>query len=366
MSRGLTRRWGGGIPSSTQGTRVHINLLVFVATAVSIAGLGGFLAPPAAADSCAPPTAVAPDPLPDAIQSSPYDQQLEVSGGIASGYSFATSGTLPAGLTLSTSGLLSGTPTAKPGRYTVTVDVTPVGCASSASIGTFTLQFSLGPSAATVNEAATLPAGASAATATSTPGSPSLHGRIACSGYSGCNTTCATFACDGLGNPMTRWYESSTGDSRCSAAGNNPVKVYNSNTSAYIGVYIDNEVDSSPGVTTNRQALVNCEGNLGTQIILVGLYPAETNVELSTPQGQLTGDMLEWYPFCNHQVYYQNEYPPAWDHFSGIGYITQLDFVPPGCSSGATSTQASDEWNYAWGQVKYQWTTPYLDLIGQY
>jgi len=72
-----------------------------------------------------PAIVVGPATLPVATVGDPYSQQLTVSGGSGTGYSFTTSSTLPTGLTLTTGGLLSGTPTSDANSpFTVLVTVT--------------------------------------------------------------------------------------------------------------------------------------------------------------------------------------------------------------------------------------------------
>lgn len=57
------------------------------------------------------PPSISTASLPDAVQNSPYSQQLAVSGGSGAGSWTVSAGTLPTGLSLSSSGLLAGTPT---------------------------------------------------------------------------------------------------------------------------------------------------------------------------------------------------------------------------------------------------------------
>ncbi len=69
-----------------------------------------------------PTISLTPATLPNAQQYASYSAVLMDGTGGSSPYTFAIqSGALPAGMSLSTSGLLSGTPTATPGDYTVVV-----------------------------------------------------------------------------------------------------------------------------------------------------------------------------------------------------------------------------------------------------
>lgn len=188
------------------------------------------------------------------------------------------------------------------------------------------------------------------------PPGVALQGQVFCT-TAGCNTQCSGSSCDAAGRPITPWYLGATGDSGCVAAGNDPAYVYNSDTNARIGVYIDNEVDSL-GSFTNRQALVNCaDQESPAQLILVGEYPAETNGNVqpavSTGQGDTVGNMLEWYPYCNGRNYYKRKQldPPPLGSMKPNGYVSQGVFVPPGCRSGATTAEQSSLWNFEWGQV---------------
>jgi hypothetical protein len=188
------------------------------------------------------------------------------------------------------------------------------------------------------------------------PPGVALQGRVFCTTI-GCNTQCSQFACDTAGRPITPFYFDGSRDSSCVAAGNDPLAVYNSDTNARIGVYIDNEVDSL-GSFTNRQALVNCaDQESPQQLILVGEYPAEANGSVqptvSNGQGDTVGNMLEWYPYCNGHDYYKHKQqdPPALGSMEPNGYVSQGVFVPPGCRSGATAAEQSSLWSFEWGQV---------------
>jgi hypothetical protein len=191
--------------------------------------------------------------------------------------------------------------------------------------------------------------------ATPPPGTP-FQGQVYCA-TSGCNTLCSQSACDSSGRAMTPFYIDGTRDPNCTANFNAPAYVYNSNSNARIGVYIDNEVDSV-GSFTNRQALVNCaDQEPAQQLILVTEYPAETNGNvqptITSGQGDTVGNMLEWYPYCNGHNYYkhQQQYPPALGSMGPNGYMAQGPFVPPGCRSGATTIEQSNLWNLEWGYV---------------
>ena len=188
------------------------------------------------------------------------------------------------------------------------------------------------------------------------PPGPPIQGQVFCS-TAGCNTQCSQFACDGAGRPITPFYIDGSPDPGCTAAGNVPSYVYNSDTNLRIGVYIDNEVDSL-GSFTNRQALVNCADEVSPQqLILVGEYPAETNGNVqptvASGQGDTVGNMLEWYPYCNGRDYYKRKLqnPPALGAMGPNGYVSQGVFVPPGCRSGATTAEQSSLRGFEWGQV---------------
>jgi len=70
------------------------------------------------------PTLTLATPNATAIQSTPFSQTLSTSGGVAPHTYALETGTLPAGITLSSSGVVSGTTTATPGLYPVTIRVT--------------------------------------------------------------------------------------------------------------------------------------------------------------------------------------------------------------------------------------------------
>jgi hypothetical protein len=188
------------------------------------------------------------------------------------------------------------------------------------------------------------------------PAGTPFQGQVYCTTL-GCNTQCSQFACDSSGRALTPFYVDGTRDPNCAANFNNPAYVYNSDSNAPIGVYIDNEVDSQ-GSFANRQALVNCtDQESPQQLILVTEYPAETNGNVqptvTNGQGDTVGNMLEWYPYCNGHVYYKHkqQYPAPLSSIGPNGYMSQGAFVPPGCRSGATATEQSNLWNVEWGYV---------------
>jgi len=204
---------------------------------------------------------------------------------------------------------------------------------------------------------------ASPALATPPPGTP-FQGQVTCA-TSGCNSqTLTPFYIDGVRDP------------KCVANSNSPAVVYNSETNAPIGVYIDNEVDPL-GSFTNRQALVNCADMESRQLILVAEYPAETNADVQPTvtvggYGDTVGNMLEWYPYCNGRNYYKHSQlnPPPLGSMGPNGYMAQGAFIPPGCRSGATVTEQTSLWNVEWGYVNGSTftdpgaTTTIGDLIG--
>lgn len=198
-------------------------------------------------------------------------------------------------------------------------------------------------------------AGLSLATAAPAASAIPFQGQVYCA-TTGCNTTCAQFACDGSGRPLTSFYVNGARDPNCTSNANSPALVYNSNGNGVIGRYIDNEVDSL-GSYTNRQALVNCADQEAAQLILVAEYPAETSgdVQPTTTTGpkDTVGNMLEWYPYCNGRDYYKGKEksPPPLGSSGPNGYIAQGVFVPPGCKSGATTAEQSSLWNLEWGYV---------------
>jgi len=83
-----------------------------------------------------------------AIQSAPFSQTLTTSGGVPPHTYALETGTLPAGITLSSSGVVSGTTTAAPGNYPVTIRVTDssTGPGSYFEVENYTLTVSPPPS----------------------------------------------------------------------------------------------------------------------------------------------------------------------------------------------------------------------------
>jgi hypothetical protein len=206
---------------------------------------------------------------------------------------------------------------------------------------------------------------------------PTLGGRIACSGYAGCNTSTSTFGGDAIGHPMTQWTE--TGQNMGSGCnyGNFPVWMTNNAGGAHMGVYIDDSVDGNRSYT-NREALISCAWNTGQQVIIVGMGMDETGQVLDQPNGEQAGQILDWYPYCNGNVISgATANPPSLGSISSLGYVIQQNYVRPGCSSGATGPEHTNMWNYAWGQVNstYDYTinslgrqiwSPWGDLLANY
>jgi len=94
------------------------------------------------------PTLTLSTPSGTAIQSAAFSQALSTSGGVAP-YTYALeTGTLPAGITLSGAGVVSGTTTAAPGNYPVTLRVTDssTGPGSYFEVENYTLTVSPPPS----------------------------------------------------------------------------------------------------------------------------------------------------------------------------------------------------------------------------
>lgn len=67
-----------------------------------------------------PPVVIAPETLPSGVIGAAYSQQLTAAGGTGTGFQFATSGQLPAGLALAADGMITGTPTVGGSTFTVT------------------------------------------------------------------------------------------------------------------------------------------------------------------------------------------------------------------------------------------------------
>lgn len=68
-----------------------------------------------------PPIVISPDVLPGGVIGAAYSQQLTASGGTGTGFQFATSGPLPAGLAMTADGMIAGTPTVGGSTFAVTV-----------------------------------------------------------------------------------------------------------------------------------------------------------------------------------------------------------------------------------------------------
>lgn len=101
----------------------------------------------------APTITIAPGNLSDATVSVPYSQSLSATGG-AGNYTYASTGTLPAGVTLSTNGQIAGTPTAA-GTANFTVTVTDgLGFTGNQSYSIITKE----PPPVAVNDSASTPA----------------------------------------------------------------------------------------------------------------------------------------------------------------------------------------------------------------
>ena len=83
-----------------------------------------------------------------AIQSAPYSQTLAVTGGVAPHSCLLETGAFPAGITISSGCVISGTTTAAPGNYPVTIRVTDssTGVGSHFELESFTLTVSPPPS----------------------------------------------------------------------------------------------------------------------------------------------------------------------------------------------------------------------------
>jgi len=362
------------------------------------AGLGLSLTPAGAL--AASSTSIPKLSVPAATQASAYTQQLAVPGGAADEYSFTAVDPLPPGLAISAGGVLSGTPTAKPGPYTIEVELVPL---SNADVSQTTpmyidVELTIQPSLAIQQETNDIPAPVPWSPATAdlpakatgsqtsavvpldvAGGNPTLGGRIACSGSPGCNTSGSTFGTDSGGNAMTQWtqvYDGSAEATSCSVKGYTADYIENTANGAQMGAYVDDSADSGPGVYTNRQTLVNCLAAQGVQVILVGLYPSETGTSFETSNGVIAGSMLEWYPYCwvngtnepaGYTGYPQYD-PPSWGQIAALGYIVQQNYYDEsdGCTAGPTTAQHNTEWNYAWGQIDDAAFGPYNDLLASF
>jgi len=281
--------------------------------------------------------------LPPAVAGESYTQQIGFeSFDPATEMMTATSG-LPAGMSLSPTGVLSAEVSPAAGTYTIQASVSPAPAAASTGVIDIALTVAAPGSAIAETTQGRSPAAAPAITPLV---APSLGGRIACAGYPGCNTSTSTFGADAIGHPMTQWSETgSNWNGACNYA-NFPVTITNNANGQYMGVYIDNEVDS-PGSFSERSALVSCAWQYGAEVILVGMYPSEQHNVIDMPNGEPAGTMLEWYPYCNGTATYSAN-PPHPGNMGSEGYVVQQYYVPPGCSSGATGTEHQSEWNAAW------------------
>lgn len=173
---------------------------------------------------------------------------------------------------------------------------------------------------------------------------------------------------------MTEWTDSYEDqvkfDKACQSPNEvNPTYIYNPATGALIGVYIDNEADSVPGVYAGRQDLVNCAYDQGVRIILVGLYPNESQAVINDPSGKPVGTMLEWFPYCGTQQLY-NPLPPPRPATTALGYIVQYQYngYSSGCADPAAPTAQENQQllDYAWWQVDDLRGPPYGDLVANY
>lgn len=284
----------------------------------------------------------------------------------------ATSG-LPAGVTLSPTGVLSAAVSPAAGSYTIQADISPAPAAASNGVIDIALTVvPAGSATAKMVQGTASPAAPSLAPLIA----PTLGGRIACSGYSGCNTSTSTFGGDAIGHPMTQWTETGQNFNGSCNYSNFPVWMTNNSGGADMGVFIDDSIDANHSFT-NREALIACAYNLGQQVIVVGMGSDETGQVLDMPNGEQAGQELIWYPYCNGQPTTGTGGMPTLSQMSSLGYTVQQNYVPGGCNSGATAAEHQTEWNAAWNQVNgtYDYTinslgrqiwSPWGDLLASY
>jgi hypothetical protein len=314
--------------------------------------------------------------VPPAIAGQSYRQQIGFeSFDPAQEMMTATDG-LPAGISLSPTGVLSAAVTPAPGSYTVQASITPAPAADPSGVIDIALTVVAPGSSIAEMEQGTAPAVSSPFV---TPlVAPTLGGRIACSGYAGCNATSTPpLGDDNRGHPMTQWTETSQNMGSGCNYSNFPVWITNNANGQDMGVFIEGDIDGDHSFT-HREALIACAYNAGWQVVLVGMHTDETGQVLDMPNGEQAGQILYFYPYCNGLPA-----PPSTgglyslSQMSSLGFVTQQNYVPPGCSSGASSQNHTDEWNAAWNELQgaYDYTinslgrqiwSPWGDLLASY
>jgi hypothetical protein len=291
--------------------------------------------------------------LPPAVAGQPYTQQVGFDGFNPTVEMLTAISGLPAGVSLAPNGIVSATPGTATGSYTITASIAPAPAAASTSI--IDIELAVAPPGSSLADMVQgTPAPAVAELVTPLTSIPE-GGRIACPGYTNCNTSSGPIGTDADGEWMTQWSDTGVstwpvvnGYSPCNIKGW-PVNITNNANGQNIGVYIDDTVDNGTSVA-NEEALVTCAYNLGARVIVTGIPWNNKTAVLDQPNGEPAGAMLEWYPYpqspCNPQDGSGTNVPHV-SAISELGYIVQQNFIWPNCSSGA-GTNHQTLWNQAW------------------
>lgn len=367
-----SRFTGGGPTRQIRGARW--------AVVAAVAALSLSLSEGSALATSAAPQPATVQPLtvnvPPAIAGESYTQQIGFQSFVPGSEAMTAISGLPDGVSLSPMGVLSADQTVGVGSYTIQAGLTPAPAA--APTGVIDIAFTVVAPGSSIADLMQGKPSSDSLQALVTPlVAPTLGGRIACSGYAGCNTSTSTFGGDAIGHPMTQWSE--TGQNMGSGCddGNYPVWMTNNAGGAQMGVYIDDSIDGNHSFT-HREALISCAWNTGQQVIIVGMHTDETGQVLDQPNGEQAGQILDFYPYCNGLPA-----PPSTgglyslSQMSSLGFVTQQYYVPPGCSSGASQQNHTDEWNAAWKELNgtYDYTinslgrqiwSPWGDLLASY